>query len=114
VDANGNVIVAGTSFSTDFPSSSNAFMPQPLAANVNGAAFVTEIDPTGTQLKYSTYLAGSTPFDFAFGVGVDPTADLCDGTTVSTDFPTSSTNPNFKPGFKVGLNNTNLKGTVLS
>jgi len=112
VDANGNVIVAGTSFSTDFPSSSNAFMPQPLAANVNGAAFVTEIDPTGTQLKYSTYLAGSTPFDFAFGVGVDPTGKIyVTGTTVSTDFPTSSTNPNFKAGFKVSPNNTNLKGT---
>src|SRR6266403_72175 len=114
VDANGNVIVAGTSFSTDFPTSSNAFMPQPLAANVNGAsaAFVSEIDPTGTQLKYSTYLAGSTPFDFAFGVSVDPTGKIyVTGTTVSTDFPTSSTNPNFKPGFKVGTNNTNLNGT---
>jgi Beta-propeller repeat len=114
VDANGNVIVAGTSFSTDFPTSSNAFMPQPLAANVNGAsaAFVSEIDATGTQLKYSTYLAGSTPFDFAFGVSVDPTGKIyVTGTTVSTDFPTSSTNPNFKAGFKVGTNSTNLNGT---
>jgi len=110
VDSNNNVIVAGTTFSTDFPSpaSVNGFQKQPLAANANGAAFVTEIDPTGTQLKYSTYLAGSTPrpnppfgpgpFEGAFGVDVDSAGKIyVTGFTDSTDFPTNSVVAGFKP-----------------
>src|SRR5260370_15119905 len=109
VDSNNNVVVAGTTFSTDFPSpaSVNGFQKQPLTTNVNGAAFVTEIDPTGTQLKYSTYLAGSTPrpspfgagpFEGAFGVDVDSAGKIyVTGFTASTDFPTNSVVAGFKP-----------------
>ena len=102
VDSNNNVVVAGTTFSTDFPTSVNGFQQQPLATNANGAAFVTEINPTGTQLKYSTYLAGSTPgpgpFEGAFGVDVDSTGKIyVTGFTSSTDFPTNSVVAGFKP-----------------
>jgi hypothetical protein len=111
VDANNNVIIAGTTFSTDFPTSANGFQTAPLAANVNGAsaAFVTELDPTGTQLKYSTYLAGSTPFEFAFGVDVDATGMIyVTGTTVSTDFPTGSVITGFKPTSPANVNGTSF------
>jgi hypothetical protein len=104
VDSNNNVVVAGTTFSTDFPSpaSVNGFQKQPLTSNANGAAFVTEIDPTGTQLKYSTYLAGSMPgpgpFEGAFGVDVDSAGKIyITGFTSSTDFPTNSVVAGFKP-----------------
>ena len=102
VDSNNNVIVAGTTFSTDFPTSVNGFQTQLPAGNTSGAAFVTEIDPTGTQLMYSTYLAGSTPgpgpFEGAFGVDVDSTGKIyVTGFTVSTDFPTNSVVAGFKP-----------------
>lgn len=114
VDSNNNVVVAGTTMSTDFPTTANAFKAQPVPANVSPAfaAFVTEMNPTGTQLKYSTYLAGSTPAEAAFGVDVDATGKIyVTGFTVSTDFPTSSTSANFKPGFKVGTNSGNVNGT---
>jgi beta-propeller repeat-containing protein len=101
VDSNNNVVVAGTTSSTDFPTSVNGFQQRPLTGNgVNGAtaAFVTEIDPTGTQLKYSTYLAGSTPGEGAFGVDVDSTGKIyVTGFTASTDFPTNSVVAGFKP-----------------
>jgi hypothetical protein len=104
VDSNNNVVVAGTTLSTDFPSPANVngFQKQPLAANTRGAAFVTEIDPTGTQLKYSTYLAGSMPgpgpFEGAFGVDVDSAGKIyVTGFTTSTDFPTNSVVAPFKP-----------------
>lgn len=108
VDSNNNVVVAGTTFSTDFPSPTavNGFQKQPLAANTNGAAFVTEIDPTGTQLKYSTYLAGTAagPFEGAFGVDVDSTGMIyVTGFTSSTDFPTSSVVAGFKPTTTVNV-----------
>lgn len=101
VDSNNNVIVAGTTFSTDFPTSVNGFQTQLPAGNTSGAAFVTEIDPTGTQLKYSTYLAGSTPgpgpFEGAFGVDVDSAGKIyVTGFTASTDFPTNSVIAGFK------------------
>lgn len=111
VDANRNVIVAGTTFSTDFPSpaSVNGFQKQPLASNLNGAAFVTELDPTGTQLRYSTYLAGSTPFEFAFGVDVDSAGMIyVTGTTVSTDFPTGSVITGFKPTSPANVNGSSF------
>lgn len=101
VDSNKNVVVAGTTFSSDFPTSLNGFQQQPLSGNgVNGAtaAFVTEIDPTGTQLMYSTYLAGSTPGEGAFGVDVDSAGKIyVTGFTASTDFPTNSVIAGFKP-----------------
>lgn len=111
VDANKNVIVAGTTFSTDFPTSTGGFQTSPLAANVNGAsaAFVSELDPTGTHLLYSTYLAGSVPFEFAFGVAVDSTGKIyVTGTTVSTNFPTGSVVTGFKPSSPANVNGTSF------
>ncbi len=116
VDSNGNAFVTGTTFSTTFPTTSNAYIPEPLAANVGGAfaAFISELNPAGTQLLYSTYLAGSTtPGEFAFGIAVDPSDKIyVTGFTLSTDFPTSnSANPSFIPGFKLSPNLGNVNGT---
>lgn len=111
VDASGNAVVAGTTSSTDFPTSANGFQTEPLAANVNGAsaAFVSEFDPTGTQLKYSTYLAGSTPGEFAFGVDVDSSGMIyVTGTTLSTDFPTNSVITGFKLTSASNVNGTSF------
>lgn len=113
VDSNKNVIVAGTTFSTDFPSPANVngFQKEPVAANTGGAsaAFVSELDPTGTQLKYSTYLAGSVPFEFAFGVDVDTTGKIyVTGTTVSTDYPTTSVVAPFRPSSPGNVNGTSF------
>jgi hypothetical protein len=115
VDSNGNAFIAGTTFSTTFPTTSNAYIPEPLAANggTSFATFVSELNPAGTQLLYSTYLAGSTPGEFAFGIAVDPADKVyVTGFTLSTDFPTSnSANPTFIPGFKLSPNAGNVNGT---
>ena len=53
----------------------------------SGDAFVTELDSTGTQLLYSTYLGGSAS-DNATGIAVDPQGTIyISGTTSSSDFP---------------------------
>ena len=115
VDSNGNAFIAGTTFSTTFPTTSNAYIPEPLAANAGGAfaTFVSELNPAGTQLLYSSYLAGSAPGEFAFGIAVDPSDKIyVTGFTLSQDFPTSnSTNPSFVPGFKLSPNAGNVNGT---
>jgi hypothetical protein len=109
LDSNGDAFIAGISSSTDFPTTANAFMPQPLASNVSPAfaAFVAELNPAGNTLLYSSYIAGSTPGEVAFGVAADPTgkAVYVTGQTFSPDFPTNSTIPGFKTGANAGAVN---------
>ena len=56
VDASGNAYVVGTTGSNDFPTT-----PGVIQANRAGFndAFVTELNPTGSALVYSTYLGGN-------------------------------------------------------
>jgi centrosomal CEP192-like protein/beta-propeller repeat-containing protein len=107
LDTNGDAFIVGVSSSTNFPTTANAFMPQPLASNVSPAfaAFVAELNPAGNTLLYSSYIAGSTPGEVAFGVAADPTgkAVYVTGQTISTDFPTNSTIPGFKTGTNAGV-----------
>ena len=87
VDAGGAAVVAGETFSTDFPTTAGA--PQEsLGGELD--AFVTKIDSAGTTLLYSTYLGGSG-FDKAEGVtvGSDGAAYIT-GPTSSVNFPITS------------------------
>jgi hypothetical protein len=106
LDGNGDAYIAGISSSTDFPTTSNGFIGQPLAANVDGAvaAFVAELNPAGTTLLYSSYIAGSTPGETAFGIAVNPAGNAVyvTGQTFSPDFPTASTITGFKTGNNPG------------
>jgi hypothetical protein len=69
VDAQHNAYVTGwTAFVNDFPTTGDAFQTS-LAGVVDG--FVTKLDPTGTQLLYSTYLGGI--FTESFAIAVDST-----------------------------------------
>jgi hypothetical protein len=87
VDSALNVYVAGTTSSSDFPTSSNAFQPAPLAAGNH--AFASELSFDGTSLLYSTYLAGSST-DAATGLALDFRGKMyISGTTTSTNFPTT-------------------------
>lgn len=84
VDSNGDTFVTGTTFSTVFPTQ-NGFG----AGTANGVAFVTELNPSGTALLYSTYLGG-TGGDSGLGIALDPTGNVyVAGLTFSTDFPTT-------------------------
>ncbi len=54
VERNGNIIVAGTTSSTNFPTTSNAYQRQSLTNQV--ASYVTKIAADGRTLVFSTYL----------------------------------------------------------
>jgi hypothetical protein len=86
VDALGNAYVAGTTSSTNFPTTPGAFQ-----TTVGGFedAFVTKLNPTGSGLVYSTYLGGSGQ-DFGRGVALDSAGSAyVTGFTRSTNFPTT-------------------------
>ncbi|HVN81336.1 MAG TPA: SBBP repeat-containing protein, partial [Terriglobia bacterium] len=74
VDGSGNVYVAGTTSSTNFPTTTGAFQTGSLACvPFKGCygAFVSKLNSTGTQLIYSTYLSGKSGGISANGIAVD-------------------------------------------
>jgi uncharacterized repeat protein (TIGR01451 family) len=86
VDSAFNVVVAGTTTSTNFPTSAaSAF--QATATNGNPHAFVSVLSPTGEELIYSTYLSGSVS-ETARGLALDPRNKIyVIGVTTSKDQP---------------------------
>lgn len=92
LDSGGNVIVAGSTSSSNFPVN-HALQPSLAVGadpNGNGDAFVSKLDPSGAQLLYSTYMGGSDS-DEARGVAVDANGQVViAGTTSSSNFPTSA------------------------
>lgn len=92
IDPNGNAIVAGDTFSIDFPTTSGALQTtRPSSAS---AGFLTQLNSTGTSLLYSTYLGGSCVWgDIASAVALDSNGNAyTTGFTCSTDFPTYPSN----------------------
>ena len=92
VDAGGNAYVTGYTDSTNFPTQ-NALYPRIGSLYDTGAktyavdAFVTELNPTGDALVYSTYLGGNS-MDAACGIALDSVGNAyITGYTYSTNFP---------------------------
>ncbi|HEY1754782.1 MAG TPA: SBBP repeat-containing protein [Bryobacteraceae bacterium] len=88
VDSAGSAYVTGYTSSTDFPVTSGAIQST-LAAPYN--AFVTKLNPAGTQMVYSTLLGGAGPklsYAEAFGIAVDSGGNaIITGQTQGTSFP---------------------------
>src|SRR5207237_988085 len=77
--------IAGTTTSTNFPTSSSPFQGPQSGTHV----FVSEVDSAGQTLLYSTYLAGDG-IDAASGLAEDVRGKLyVTGTTTSSNFPTT-------------------------
>ncbi len=85
VDAQGNVIVAGLTRSTDFP----AINASQATLGGNFDAFVSKFNAAGTQAVYSTYLGGVMD-DRAFGLALDATGNVYVTGQAGSAFPTQS------------------------
>ena len=90
-----SIFIAGQTFSSQISngvalSTSGAYQRTNNGGTQTGDAFVANIDKTGTNLLYFTYLGGSSD-DAAYGLAVDSNGDafICGG-TYSTDFPTKN------------------------
>ena len=89
VDAAGNAYVAGTTDSTNFPTTPGAF--QTSFSGGSSDAFITKLNPTGSALVYSTYLgSGAGSGAGSGGLAVDAAGNAyVAGATDSTNFPTT-------------------------
>ena len=96
VDGQGNIYLTGNTQSADFPQS-NA-LQEDIGGGFGGTsndAFITKLDPTGTNIIYSTFLGGSETEE-GFAISVDDVGNVyVTGGTDSFDFPT--TNDAFQP-----------------
>jgi Beta-propeller repeat len=97
LDTSGDAYIAGLTQSTKFPQMDPISTTSPGDdSSSEGTAFVSELNPTGTALLYSTYLGGSgngTFGDGANAIAVDtatPPNIYVTGFTGSPDFPVST------------------------
>ncbi len=101
LDASTNIYVVGMTSSGDFPLQ-NATQPVNVGADYLSAdAFITVFSNSGTSLRYSTYLGGTSD-DAAYDASVDRFGNIyVTGYTTSFDFPVT-----------VGADQTNSAGII--
>ncbi|MGA2325015.1 MAG: SBBP repeat-containing protein [Bryobacteraceae bacterium] len=89
VDSAGNAYVGGITWSTDFPTTPGSFQST-SADTCCQDNFVTKLNPTGSALVYSTFLAGTDDEDLN-GLAIDSAGNAyVTGFTSSTDFPVTT------------------------
>ena len=85
IDGSGNAYVAGSTLSTDFPTTAGAEQRTYGGGDDDGDGFVTKFDHFG-QVVFSTYFGGSDS-DSALAITLSGSAICIAGETYSHDFP---------------------------
>ncbi|WP_321421177.1 DUF3344 domain-containing protein [uncultured Methanobacterium sp.] len=111
-DNAGNAYVTGTTSSTNFPTTTGTY--QPSFGGGSNDVFVTKLNPTGTDLLYSTYLGG-TGSGYGYGIAVDNSGNAyITGYTDSIPTTTGAYQTRFMGGFQDPfISKLNTNGTVL-
>jgi hypothetical protein len=86
VDSTDDAFVTGQTGSATFPTTAGAMQTQKAGGE---DAFLTELDPTGSTLKYSTYLGGSGN-DAGYAVVLVPNGDALVAGGAGAGFPTTA------------------------
>jgi hypothetical protein len=93
LDSAGDAYVTGYTYTTTFPTTAGAFQTTAGFSSANPGdenAFVTELNPSGSALVYSSYLGGSS-HDVGTGIAVDSAGEAyLTGYTTSNNFPTTA------------------------
>ncbi len=119
VDAEGSAYVTGYTISTTFPVTAGALKTAllPIASTVYGFdAFVTKINPAGTEFVYSTYLGTNAGSDYGYGIAVDGGGNaFVTGATDHPSFPiVNAQQPTFGGNGDAFVAKLNPTGSALS
>jgi hypothetical protein len=95
LDANGDAYVTGWTNSTTFPTVNPV---QATNSSGNFDSFVTELNPSGSGLLFSTYLSGSSGA-YGYGIALDSAGDVFDAGATSAGYNNIPTN-----GFAAKIN----------
>jgi hypothetical protein len=92
IDASGDAFVTGSATSPDFPVTKGAAQTTNNAASFGGVnAFVTEFNPEGSGLVFSTFLGGSRFGSYSNAIALVKSGDVyVAGADYSTDFPVTA------------------------
>ncbi|MEP9411763.1 MAG: SBBP repeat-containing protein [Candidatus Brocadia sp.] len=84
IDSGGNVYVAGSTYSTDFPTTRGAY---DAAGNGRWDVFVSKFNNGLTNLMASTFLGGNSD-EYGYSIAIDTDGNVyVAGETLSSDFP---------------------------
>jgi uncharacterized repeat protein (TIGR01451 family) len=88
VDEAGSAYVTGSTVSSDFPTTPDAF---DMSLDGGSDVFVVKLNPAGSGLAYATFLGGSSrSAEWGYGIVVDGAGSAyVTGYTFSSDFPTT-------------------------
>lgn len=89
IDERNNVLVTGVTYSKDFPVTSGCYNDTHWGTTDYADIFVLELNPTGTSLTYSTYVAGSDD-DGGMDIIETSSGPYVLGSSYSDNFPTTS------------------------
>ena len=96
VDPSGNIYIAGTTTSSDFPLS-KALQTQPNTTY--GTGFIIKLSNDGSTILYSTYFGGMLGQTFFTSIATDPSGNLfLTGATGAADFPHTAGMPSGPSG----------------
>jgi len=88
LNSQGNVYISGTTFSTNFPTTTGAYQ---TTVRGNGDAFITQLNSDGTALVYSTFLGGTYGKETGKAIALDLSGNaFVTGITTSSNFPTTT------------------------
>lgn len=108
LDKNGNIYIAGATYSTNFPTET------PYQTDAHGVdAFVVKLSPAGNSLVYGTYLGGAGN-DYLYGIALDSAGEAyVTGYTDSTGYPTENPYQSYQGGIDVVVTRLNSAGNGL-
>lgn len=87
LDENANIFVSGETASADFPTTENAFQVS-LGSGFDRNVFVCKLNPTVTELVFSTCIGSKYTYTGASAIQIDSESNVyIAGTTTADDFP---------------------------
>jgi hypothetical protein len=90
IDAAGNLILTGQTFASNYPVAGGGVGS--IGTSASEQVFVTKLDPTGTQILYSTYIP-APGFSTATAIALDASGNAyVSGIAGASGFPTTSSN----------------------